>query len=173
MHFPYAWNRLTQVEGWDTVDARVQFFGGASGARRQMSTAPSRPLVVVVEDNPSMLAAFGRLLRAAGFDTALHQSAEAFLEHPPTTSAVCLVVDVQLPGMSGLDLQARLLAHKSRIAVIFVTGHDDPGSRSRAASLGCVGYFCKPFEGQLLVELIKRQMGRGLRHGSHASEPPT
>jgi FixJ family two-component response regulator len=125
-----------------------------------MSATPARPLVVVVEDNPSMRAALGRLLRASGFETALHASAEDFLIHPPTTSPACFVVDVQLPGVSGLDLQARLVADKSN-AVIIVTGHDDAASRHRANSLGCVGYFSKPFAGQHLVELIKRHIAKG------------
>ena len=109
-----------------------------------------------------MLAALGRLLRAAGFDTMLHESAESFLEHAVPTPPVCLIIDVQLGGMSGLDLQTRLLARQSKTPVIFVSAHDGEAQRVRANNLGCLGYFCKPFEGQRLVALIKLR----------SSEPP-
>lgn len=124
-----------------------------------MSVTASRPLVVIVEDDPGMLTALGRLLRAAGFDTSLHDSAEAFLEDPPASAPVCLVLDVQLGGMSGLDLRTRILEQPSSVPVIFITAHDEPAIRKRAASLGCLAYLCKPFEGQQLVELISRQAG--------------
>ena len=117
----------------------------------------SRPVVAVVEDNPSMLAALGRFLRAAGFDTALHASAEDYLKNVPATSPTGMVVDVQLGGMSGLELRSRLLAQKSNVPVIFITAHDERATRLRAAALGCRGYLCKPFEGQQLLELINLQ----------------
>jgi len=117
----------------------------------------SRPVVAVVEDNPSMLAALGRFLRAAGFDTVLHASAEDYLKNVPATCPTCMVVDVQLGGMSGLELQSRLLAQKSNVPVIFITAHDERATRLRAAALGCRGYLCKPFEGQQLLDLINLQ----------------
>lgn len=121
-----------------------------------MSTA-SRPLVVVVEDDPGMLKALGRLLHASGFETTLHESAEAFLEDAPIRSPVCFILDVQLGGMSGIDLRTRILDQDPNVPVIFITAHDQPAIRRRAASLGCLAFLPKPFEGQQLVELISRQ----------------
>lgn len=121
-----------------------------------MSATASRPLVVVVDDDPGVLTALGRLLRAAGFETALHDSAEDFLEHSPAASPACLVLDVQLGGMSGLDLRERMLGQRSRVPVIFITAHDEPAVRVEAAQLGCLAYLCKPFEGRRLVDLISR-----------------
>jgi FixJ family two-component response regulator len=109
-----------------------------------------------------MLTALGRLLRAAGFDTTLHDSAEDFLEHSPAGSPVCLVLDVQLAGMSGLDLLQRMLGQRSRVPVIFITAHDEPAVRVEATRLGCLAYLCKPFEGRRLVDLIPRATDNSL-----------
>jgi FixJ family two-component response regulator len=113
-----------------------------------------------------MRTALGRLLRAAGFEASLHASAEEFLDARLGAAPVCLVVDVQLGGMSGLDLQRRILRRQSRVPVIFITAHDEPATRERAASLGCLAYLCKPFEGQRLVELIPRRPATPLSSAS-------
>jgi FixJ family two-component response regulator len=121
-----------------------------------MSGSPSRPLVVVIDDDAGMLNALGRLLRASGFDTALHDSAEDFLGHSPPAAPVCFVIDVCLRGMSGFDLRERMIAERSRVPVIFITANDEPAVRLEAARLECLAYLCKPFEGQRLVALIPR-----------------
>jgi FixJ family two-component response regulator len=115
----------------------------------------SAPLVVVVDDDSAVLKAFGRVLRAAGFDTATYSSAEEFLTTPPPRRAQCLVLDVQLSGMSGLDLQRHLRANGSTLPVIIVTAYDDEEVRCEARAAGCAGYFDKQTDVDVLLNLIK------------------
>jgi FixJ family two-component response regulator len=113
------------------------------------------PLIVVVDDDVAVLKAFARVLRAAGFDTASYSSAEEFLTAPPPRRAQCLVLDVQLGGMSGLDLQRHLRAHGSTLPVIIVTAFDDDDVRSEARAAGCAGYFDKQTDVDVLLTLIR------------------
>jgi FixJ family two-component response regulator len=113
------------------------------------------PLVVVVDDDDAVSKAFARVLRAAGFDTATYSSAEEFLTAPPPRRAHCLVLDVQLGGMSGLDLQRHLRAHGSTLPIIIVTAFDDEKVRCEARAAGCVGYFDKQTDVDVLLHLIK------------------
>jgi FixJ family two-component response regulator len=113
------------------------------------------PLVVVVDDDDAVLKALGRVLRAAGFDTATYSSAEAFLTAPPARRAHCLLLDVQLGGMSGLDLQRHLRAHGSTLPVIILTAFDDDAVRAEACAAGCAGYFDKQTDVDVLLRLIK------------------
>jgi FixJ family two-component response regulator len=115
----------------------------------------SAPLVVVVDDDLGVLKAFGRVLRAAGFDAATYSSAEEFLTAPPPRRVHCLVLDVQLGGMSGLDLQRHLRAHGSPLPIIIVTAFDDDEVRGEARAAGCAGYFDKQTDVDVLLDLIK------------------
>jgi FixJ family two-component response regulator len=120
----------------------------------------SIPLVVVIEDDAAERKALGRVLRAGGFATAAYASAEEFQAFPPAQRPLCLVLDVRLGGMSGLDLQRMLNAERSTLPVIVVTAHDDPGIRSEAERLGCRAYLRKPFEGRALLELLRSWLPR-------------
>jgi FixJ family two-component response regulator len=119
------------------------------------------PLVCVVDDDLSLLRGLRRLLGAAGFTVEPFPSAEAFLESPHRSRAACLVLDVQLGGLTGLELQERLLAAGSQVPVIFITGHDDPRTRDRAQRARAVAYLRKPFEDDALIEAINKALGRG------------
>jgi FixJ family two-component response regulator len=111
--------------------------------------------IVVVEDDAGMSKAMERLLRAAGFQPVSFASAEELLHTEAANSAACLVLDIHLPGLSGLEL-ARLLVTSGRAKpVIFITGQDEASLRDEAQRLGC-GYFRKPFEGKALLEAIRR-----------------
>ena len=110
--------------------------------------------VAVVDDDESFSRAIGRLLRAAGFDSSIYSSAEAFLQDTMEAPADCLVLDIQLGGVSGLDLRRRLTAQDTTTPVIFVTAHDEPEIREEARQIGCSAYFCKPVSGKLLVDAI-------------------
>ena len=112
--------------------------------------------VAVVDDDESFSRAIGRLLRASGFEVHTYLSAEAFLA--PTTSPLpdCLVLDIQLGGMSGLDLQRRLRELRSPVPIIFVTAHDAAGVRAEAERDGCSAYFLKPVSGKPLLEAITK-----------------
>jgi FixJ family two-component response regulator len=118
-----------------------------------------RRAVVLVEDDASLNQAVTRLLHAAGFHASAFASAEAALVSDELERADCLVVDVRLPGMSGLDLCAQLLTKAARPLVV-VTAHDDPRIRERVAALGAQ-YLPKPFSGHELIELISRAIDQG------------
>lgn len=111
--------------------------------------------VAVVDDDESFARAIGRLLRAAGFGTAVYFSAENFMQDLAAARVNCLVLDVQLGGMSGLDLGRRLVEIGAKIPVIFVTALEDEGHSREARQLGCSAYLHKPVSGQLLVETIR------------------
>jgi FixJ family two-component response regulator len=113
------------------------------------------PLVVVVEDDPSSRTSLGRVLRAGGFETAMYASAEEFLESPPEPTPICLLLDIQLGGLSGLELQRRLRAQGSRVPFIAITAFDSESAREEARALGCIAYLRKPCEGSTIVRLIR------------------
>jgi FixJ family two-component response regulator len=111
--------------------------------------------IVVVEDDAGMKRAIERLLRAAGFQPVSFVSAEELLQTEAADSAACLVLDIHLPGLSGLEL-ARLLIGSGRAKpIIFITGQDEPSLRDEALRLGCIDYFRKPFDGSALLETIR------------------
>jgi two-component system response regulator FixJ len=111
-------------------------------------------IVVIVEDDDASRKALGRLLTAAGFVTALFESAEAFIaaERP---SPMCLLIDVHLPGMSGLDLQNRLRDRGSTTPVIVMTANNDVAIRNRAAENGSLAFLHKPFDSQRLIVTLR------------------
>jgi FixJ family two-component response regulator len=125
--------------------------------------ADQQQTIVVVEDDAGMSKALGRLLRVAGFQAVLLSSAEAFLETDAANSAACLVLDIQLPGISGFELRRRLAASGHVPPVIFITAHDEPCTRAQAAGLGCSAYFRKPFDGHSLLKAIDLALNRGAR----------
>lgn len=112
--------------------------------------------ILVVEDDASMRRAVARFLYAAGFFPIAYESAEAFLEDKLLAGAACLVVDVQLPGISGLELAERLVQTAQPIPIVFISAHDEPMLRERASSLGYTEYLLKPFDGKQLVDAIGR-----------------
>lgn len=112
--------------------------------------------IAVVDDDPSVRRALDRLLRSAGFGVVTFESAEQFLALCHTELAACLVLDLQLGGMSGTDLQARLSAAGTPVPTIIITAHDDPTARAAAERLGAVAFLRKPFDDQELIDAINR-----------------
>jgi len=110
----------------------------------------------VVEDDPSFRRALRRLLSTTGFSVATYASAEDFLASESVGATACLVLDVHLGGMSGFDLQQRLVTAGLPIPTIFITAHDDPVTRERARS-GCA-YLRKPFRQDALLAAIQRAL---------------
>ena len=110
--------------------------------------------IVVVEDDPGMKKAIERLLRAAGFQSVSFTSAEEMLQTEAASSAACLVLDIHLPGISGLELARRLVSSEHAKPVIFITGQDEVSLRDEARRLGCA-YFRKPFEGSALLAAVR------------------
>ena len=121
--------------------------------------------VAVVDDDESVCRSFGRLLRTAGFQPVTYASAEAFLADTKRPQFDCLVLDVQLDGISGLELKLRLAAVKDRTPVVFITAHDSPEVRADAEASGCAGYIRKTDPGALVLEAIHQAVnpvGRSL-----------
>jgi FixJ family two-component response regulator len=112
--------------------------------------------VAVVDDDEAVCRSFGRLLRAAGILPVTYDSAESFLADRKHPQFGCLVLDIQLGGMSGIELAERLAATGQRAPIIFITAHDDPEARNAAEALGCAAYFRKTDSGKEVLEAIRR-----------------
>lgn len=110
----------------------------------------------MVDDDASLCRSFARLLRAAGLRPVTYASAEAFLDDAGHSRFDCLLLDVQLGGMSGLELRRRLAASKDPTPVIFITAQDDPELKGQALADGCAGFFRKTDPGRLVVDAIQR-----------------
>jgi|ERR1700757_4415004 FixJ family two-component response regulator len=117
--------------------------------------ADQQQSIVVVEDDAGMSKAIERLLRAAGFQPVSFASAEELLQTEAASRAACLVLDIHLPGLSGLELGRCLVTSARAKPVIFITAQDEPFLRDEAQRLGCA-YFRKPFDGKALLEAIRR-----------------
>src|SRR5678815_370161 len=111
------------------------------------------PVVVVVEDDDASRVALGRLLRADGFQPALFDSAETFIASGLKCAPLCVIVDMHLPGMSGVDLQDRLRKQESAVPVIVMTADTTQSVRERAERNGCAAFLSKPFSGDAILSL--------------------
>jgi FixJ family two-component response regulator len=112
-------------------------------------------MVAVVEDDESYRLAMQRLLKSAGFSVQTFTSAENFLDSGSQRETGCLIADIRMPGMSGLDLQARLNADHCPIPIIFVTAHGDEKMRLQAMRGGAVKFLAKPFDAAILLEGVR------------------
>ena len=115
--------------------------------------------VAIVDDDESVRRAFRRLLGAAGFQTISYHSAEAFLDDGKHPRFDCLLLDIQLTGMSGTELAQRLAAVRDPTPIVFVTANDGPEYRREAEAVGCAGYFRKTDGGQAILDTIRRAVG--------------
>ena len=112
--------------------------------------------VAIVDDDESLCRSLGRLLRAVGMSPVAYPSAEAFLndaQHPPFH---CLLLDVQLGGLSGIQLQRQLVDSGEKTPIIFLTAYDDPEARAQAIAAGCAAYFRKTDAGAEVIEAIRK-----------------
>ncbi len=117
--------------------------------------AASDKVVLVAEDDDSMREAIDRLLNAAGFKCEAYASAEALLAGGSGEAAACVISDLKLPGMSGLELLAVICSRGGWPPLILITAFDVPGQREEALRRGAVAYFIKPFSGVALLEAVK------------------
>ena len=112
--------------------------------------------IAIIDDNPSMLKGLDRLLSAHGFRVQTFTSAELFLESFAECDADCLLLDIHLGGISGIDLQRRLTSSGTDLPVIFMTAIDNEATRQEAFDAGCVAYLRKPFLANLLIDAINK-----------------
>jgi FixJ family two-component response regulator len=122
--------------------------------------ADAEPTVFVIDDDPALLASVGRLLRSLNLDTQLFASIAHFLKSEPPNGPSCLVLDVRLPGQSGLDFQRELAAVNREIPIIFITGHGDIPMSVQAMKGGAIEFLTKPFRDQDLLDAIQLGLSR-------------
>jgi len=115
--------------------------------------------VFIVDDDESVRASLRLLVESAGHRSVTFSSAEEFLQSGSLKDASCLLLDIQMPGMGGFDLQEYLATSETRVPVIFITGHDRFGMEERAMKLGAIAYLRKPFDDQVLLDAIHRACG--------------
>ena len=120
-----------------------------------MASEKKKRMVALVEDDDSYRVAVQRLLKSAGFSVQLFASAEDFLRSGRQHETGCLITDIRMPGMSGLDLQAKLNADRCLIPTIFITAHGDEDMRLQAMRGGAVKFMVKPFDGETLLESVR------------------
>ena len=120
-----------------------------------MVTQGNIKLVAIVDDDDSMRSALQGLLKAIGLPAQAFASAEEFLNSGQQHQTACLIADIRMPGMSGLELQARLNAEHCRIPTIFITAHGDTKMRMQALRAGAVEFLAKPFEDEALLESVR------------------
>src|SRR5438093_13194973 len=121
------------------------------------------PLIYVVDDDASVREALGSLIRSVGLRVEAFASAQEFLTHPQADAPSCLVLDVQLPGLSGLDLQQELAKADIQIPIVFLTGHGDIPMSVRAIKAGALEFLTKPFNDEDLLDAIQQGIARNQR----------
>jgi FixJ family two-component response regulator len=120
-----------------------------------MQGGQTSKLIAIIDDNESIQDSLCDLIEAGGFEVQCFGSAKAFLESDLHGRAACLIVDVRMPKMSGLELQARLKQEKCNVPIIFITAHHDAETRAQAIEEGAVEFLAKPFDHQLLLKVLR------------------
>jgi FixJ family two-component response regulator len=130
----------------------------------------SDPIVFVVDDDPSVRRSTERLVRSAGWKAQSFATAREFLKHPPADGPSCLVLDVRMPGLSGMDLQSELVNSGIDLPIIFMTGHGDIPMTVRAMKAGAVEFLTKPVRRQHLMDAIRAAIERDTAASRDRSE---
>jgi len=123
----------------------------------------SRPVIAIVDDDPSVREGLHSLIRSAGWSVETFASAQEFLERPQAKAPSCLILDLQLPDLNGLDLQKRMAAMNLEIPIVFLTGHGDIPASVRAMKAGAVEFLTKPVDEQDLLRAIQEAIDRDRR----------
>jgi two-component system response regulator FixJ len=119
----------------------------------------TQPVVAVVDDDIGVRKAVGRLLRSAGFDAVTFASAQEFLGDRRQKDVACVILDLKMPDMDGLALQARLAALDPLVPTVFITAHADSASEAQALAAGAQAFLRKPFEDTALLDAVGRALG--------------
>ena len=128
-----------------------------------MATEEKQGLVAIVDDDDLMRSALQGLLKSVGLPAKAFASAEEFLQSGQQRKTACLIADIRMPGMSGLELQAKLNAERCRIPTIFITAHGDVKMRMLALRAGAVEFLAKPFDDEILLENVRVALKNGAR----------
>jgi FixJ family two-component response regulator len=125
-----------------------------------MSIRQNSRLIVIVDDDESLKSALQDLIESDGLSALCFGSAEQFLNSEAQHKAACLIADIRMPGMSGLELQAKLKAEGCRLPIIFITAHGDAEMRTLAMRDGAVEFLAKPFDDAILLEVVHAALAR-------------
>jgi FixJ family two-component response regulator len=117
------------------------------------------PMISIVDDDASVRLATNRLVRSLGYITHAFASADEFLRSPQVNAASCVIADIHMPGMNGVELQSYLRAQGSRVPIIFITAFPDESVRARALEGGAVCFLAKPFDAATLIKCLDVALG--------------
>jgi FixJ family two-component response regulator len=132
--------------------------------------ARRRSLIYVIDDDASVRKTFERLLRSESLDIETFSSTEEFLSNPRQKENACIIIDIRMPSLSGVDLLEGLASEGIRIPMIVISAHDDEETRERAKGLGAVGFFRKPVDDQALLDAIWWAISGAKKNQSKAGE---
>ncbi len=118
------------------------------------------PVISVIDDDESIRAAIYNLLRSLGYIVHVFPSAEAFLESPQLLNTWCVIADIRMPGMSGIELQFRLLSEGNAVPFVFITAVPDESVRARALQYGAICFLTKPFDEDSLIACLGKALAR-------------
>lgn len=116
-------------------------------------------MISIVDDDQSVREATRGLVRSLGYEAALFGSAEEFLDSPQMQDTSCLITDVQMPGLSGVELQSELISNGHSLPMIFMTAFPEPAIKERALNAGAYGFLSKPFDEDSLIACLDRALG--------------
>jgi len=145
----------------------------ASGGQPKGTRTSSTPVVFVVDDDVSVRESLELLIRRAGWKPETYSSAQDFLVRPRDEAPSCLVLDVELPDLNGLDVQERVVADRADLPIIFITGHGDIPMSVRAMKAGASEFLTKPFDRDVILDAIRRALERSRAALTQASELKT
>lgn len=120
-----------------------------------MAINEKNKVIAIVDDDEAVRVALEGLLKSAGLTARAFESAETFIESGQQSQVACLIADIRMPGMSGLELQAKLNTEHCRVPIIFITAHGDAQMRMQAIRAGAVEFLAKPFNDEALLETVR------------------
>ena len=120
-----------------------------------MAIHENNKVVAIVDDDAAVRIALEEMLKSAGLSARAFESAEKFIESRQQFEVACLIADIRMPGMSGLELQAKLNAEQCRIPIVFITAHGDAQMRMQALRAGAVEFLAKPFNDEVLLDTVR------------------
>jgi FixJ family two-component response regulator len=132
--------------------------GAAFVSQTEGNHLSDAPIISIIDDDESVRSSLRSLVRSLGLGACTFASAEEFLDSSHQDDTSCLITDLQMPGLSGIELQRLLLAQGRQIPIIFVTAFPEDRMRARAMEWGALGFLSKPFESQTLIELIDKAL---------------
>jgi FixJ family two-component response regulator len=127
-------------------------------------------LVFAIDDDASVRKGLARLLRSAGYKSEIFESASDFLAHPPHSGPSCVIVDVQMPGLNGIELQEDLIRRHREEQLVFITGHGDIPMCAQAMKAGAVDFLGKPFRGDELLQCVQNALIRSVERRGRSAE---